>query len=726
MTVSAQETLFRHVGNGVTTTFAYSCQVLQANDLYVYVDGVQITSGITKNGIGDLAGGSVTFATAPANGAAVILERTVALERTTDYQQNGDFLSGVVNLDFNRIWMAIQQVGTSLSTAMLFPKSDVDPITELPPAADRANLLLSFNELGNPITAAPVGGSATDLAIQLATSNGMTQIGYNRNVTGSEYQLGSKKFDQAVSVFDFMTEAQQDDVKAGTQLLDMTVPIQEALDYITNTRTSGLTTSGALSTSYTGTSQILLFPKGTYKVTAALNVGGYVEIRGESAIIQQATLTEDIFVCDTYLLKITGIQFVGGRHQIDIFNANIDSTMIQINYCQFLLARSYAINTRVTGGVYTHLSANLDIYECRFLDNNKVLNNCCDQAVMERCWIRMIKTNFTASTAAIQNRGANVGDPDALTRLRLRDCFMIPDVGTEGVDRVANVRWIDNYGSFTAENTRFGGESGGMSILWQIGAPNTVFPWTSTEAIFKNCFLFCGPDARTDSCVIGIQGQIPNRVVVHNCTGPVGRPIIANLSSLAIPAYMTAFEAASSRKAYEYFKIDIQDAQHDINAYAPARSIIPSDLYKYVVKGRKTKIARVAAQSMANAFVHNLVSFDTISYETVAGAFVLANPTEIVMPKGCGKIAVTIDLQMAVNGAAKTYFVAVVLPTTFTRVAGVVELRGINADSDLFNIKTELEGPPGTVWHVSVRHNGAAAIDMTACSVSITPLDYIG
>lgn len=168
MSVSNQETVFQYVGNGLTVTFPYNCQVQKPNDLDVYVNDVPVISGITKNGIGNLAGGSVTFSVAPASGAAVRLERVVELERTTDYQQNGDFLARVVNPDFDRIWMALQQFSAGISRALSFPKTDVNPVTVLPDAAARANRVLGFDAQGNPIVAIPVSGSAAQVAIDLA------------------------------------------------------------------------------------------------------------------------------------------------------------------------------------------------------------------------------------------------------------------------------------------------------------------------------------------------------------------------------------------------------------------------------------------------------------------------------------------------------------------------------------------------------------------------------
>lgn len=168
VSVSNQETQFPYTGNGVTVTFPYNCQVQKAGDLDVYVAGVLVTSGFTINGVGSLSGGSVTFAVAPAAGVSVVIERVVELERTTDYQQNGDFLARVVNPDFDRIWMALQQFGTNLSRVLRFPRSDVNPSTELPAAAQRANKVLGFDSSGNPVVIIPVSGSADEVAIDLA------------------------------------------------------------------------------------------------------------------------------------------------------------------------------------------------------------------------------------------------------------------------------------------------------------------------------------------------------------------------------------------------------------------------------------------------------------------------------------------------------------------------------------------------------------------------------
>jgi len=165
MTVSSQDTVFLHVGNGATTTFAYGCQVPTATDLEVYLNDVLQTTGYTITGLGAPTGGTVVFAAPPANLTQIRLQRVIELERTTDYQQNGDFLSRVVNPDFDRLWMALQGIWGYINRSLKFPASDSSSLnTTLPPAASRANKAVVFDAAGN------VGVSVDDYDNQAANA----------------------------------------------------------------------------------------------------------------------------------------------------------------------------------------------------------------------------------------------------------------------------------------------------------------------------------------------------------------------------------------------------------------------------------------------------------------------------------------------------------------------------------------------------------------------------
>lgn len=99
-------------GNGVTTVFPYSFRILAEADLRVSLDDVvkTLTTHYTISGVGDSSGGNVTFLTAPTNGADVVIERSRAYTRTTDYQRNGAFDEQTVDADFDAAIMLIQQL----------------------------------------------------------------------------------------------------------------------------------------------------------------------------------------------------------------------------------------------------------------------------------------------------------------------------------------------------------------------------------------------------------------------------------------------------------------------------------------------------------------------------------------------------------------------------------------------------------------------------------------
>lgn len=127
MTVPQQPTRTTHVGNGVTALFAYDFLCLATRDLQVIVNGVEVPSSqYTVSNIGQASGGDVTFLTPPANLAQIVIQLDVVLDRQTDYQTNGDLFAKSVNLDFDRIWLALQQAFGYLNRVPRLGDADVD------------------------------------------------------------------------------------------------------------------------------------------------------------------------------------------------------------------------------------------------------------------------------------------------------------------------------------------------------------------------------------------------------------------------------------------------------------------------------------------------------------------------------------------------------------------------------------------------------------------------
>lgn len=154
MPVQAATRVNRSTGNGVTTVFPYTFKLISQSHIRVTVDGVvkTITTDYTVSGVGDAGGGNVTFTTAPANLAAVVLSGSAPYSRSTDYVRNGSFQEETVDNDFDLAIILIQQIDERQGRAIAIPIDDATGTdVELPAAADRASKYLAFDADGNPV-----------------------------------------------------------------------------------------------------------------------------------------------------------------------------------------------------------------------------------------------------------------------------------------------------------------------------------------------------------------------------------------------------------------------------------------------------------------------------------------------------------------------------------------------------------------------------------------------
>jgi hypothetical protein len=753
MTVSSQTSNETFHGNGVTTVWDLPFRFFSNSDIFVYrVDPItQVTTLLvlgtdyTLTGAGlpeqfGVAPGKITTTVPMPTGKDLYVERVMDIEQLTDIVNQGKFFPEVHEDVFDRLTMLIQQDAAQLSRALLRPvgKDYYDAQNRIisnvkdPVALQDAVTIAFMQQYVGGLIGAGTGPMNLASNVLYIDPYGVTKVVQNMSGDAGAGLIGIKQ-PGVNTVRRDLYKVHQKEVRLANYVaggLDDQIQFNNMLADIPNKTTSRLITIGGLQSSYSGTTPRCIVESADLRLSDSLALPAYVKLFGEEVLVTQTGgVTKDIFTGVAYLWDIEGFNLAGGRHGFSFHNDNINSAMVEIRNCDIQLMDGAAFNTFATGtdglgNPWSHLSCEFNVHKVRILACKQAIINACDNMTVSNSWIGADKGNINPSTAQIINKGISATDPNCLTRIHLKDCMLIPNVGQLGVDRVAGVRWADNYGSFVATRTRFGGENGGMRIVDQLGAPNTQFPWNSQEVAFYECFLFAGPDGAADSCVMGIQNQIPNRFVMRDCTGPLSSPVIANLSSLNIPAYMAAFEAASGKKAYEYFKVLIDDVNHDLNAYTPLRPIIPASLQPYTLRGRSTKV-RKQNQSITNALQVNLVSFTTVVSDNV-GAFAIANPTRFVMPNGCAKMTITVSVIMAVDGAAKTIIVDLV-DSGGTYVDGEGELKGINPDADRIKTVFKVEGAPGTYWQLRIRHNAASGpLNMIDCQVDVTPNDYLG
>lgn len=109
MAVPEQTPYIEHTGNGVTTSFSLGFQCESKDHLIVLVDEIEPPIATWS-----LTGGNVVFTTAPAAGKKITLQRNTPFNRNAEYQSfNNSFRPQTVNIDFDRIWWKLQELGVA-------------------------------------------------------------------------------------------------------------------------------------------------------------------------------------------------------------------------------------------------------------------------------------------------------------------------------------------------------------------------------------------------------------------------------------------------------------------------------------------------------------------------------------------------------------------------------------------------------------------------------------
>lgn len=196
MAINETPTRNQYTATAGQTVFPYTFEIFDDDDIAVDKNGSLLSKGTdySVTGVNLDNGGNVTLAIGATAGDILTLYRDMPLERTTDYQQNGDFLADEVNDDFDRLWAAIQQL-TTTSTSALRAAID-DPVlnssnTELADVTSRAGRVLGFDSQG--------------LVTYLAASIASGDLNYVPNVASMQALTGLTVGTDAVITAEYST-----------------------------------------------------------------------------------------------------------------------------------------------------------------------------------------------------------------------------------------------------------------------------------------------------------------------------------------------------------------------------------------------------------------------------------------------------------------------------------------------------------------------------------------
>jgi hypothetical protein len=185
MTVSSTvRTAGPYLGTGSVSNYPFAFKVFATTDLLVQVTtagvlvdlvyGSDYSVSINSDQNAD-PGGWVTLTSPLALSAALMIGSVVPQTQPTRITNPGGFFPQVQEDTFDRCVILIQQAAGNIGGSIRVP--EIGGVPALPAAAQRAGLLLGFDEAGNAIAVAPVNGSATALALLLAGTTGAANIG---------------------------------------------------------------------------------------------------------------------------------------------------------------------------------------------------------------------------------------------------------------------------------------------------------------------------------------------------------------------------------------------------------------------------------------------------------------------------------------------------------------------------------------------------------------------
>jgi len=144
------------------TVFAYPFAIFADADLKVYqtlsgataddsADLLTLTTHYTVSGAASTDGGNVTLVTGASAGDIITIERDLAVERTSDYTDNGEFLAETFNDDFDKLVMMVQQQEDKLDNKSLLLQSSSTFSGSLALPEPEASKFLAWNSGGTAL-----------------------------------------------------------------------------------------------------------------------------------------------------------------------------------------------------------------------------------------------------------------------------------------------------------------------------------------------------------------------------------------------------------------------------------------------------------------------------------------------------------------------------------------------------------------------------------------------
>lgn len=161
-TVNESSAANRYTADGLVTVFNYTFTILDESAVRVLVDtSVQtLNTHYAVAGVGEDAGGTITFVDPPVSGSIITILRAQPASQLSDYQPHEAFPSVRVEKDYDKLVMQIQQLKEVASRSYHVPENEpgTEAISLMPTKAQRASKFFTWNSQGEPTASEGSGG----------------------------------------------------------------------------------------------------------------------------------------------------------------------------------------------------------------------------------------------------------------------------------------------------------------------------------------------------------------------------------------------------------------------------------------------------------------------------------------------------------------------------------------------------------------------------------------
>lgn len=159
-------------GSAGVGPYAFTFEVLTSTDIAVYKNTtlLTLTTDYTVSINGGTGTGNVTLVVAATGVDSITIVGDRAIQRSSDFVTGGDLFASTLNDELDSQTIYVQQVDEKADRAIRAPVTDPTTLNMvLPSASSRANTVLGFNSVGNPIVQ-PLNTTGVEASAVIRTS----------------------------------------------------------------------------------------------------------------------------------------------------------------------------------------------------------------------------------------------------------------------------------------------------------------------------------------------------------------------------------------------------------------------------------------------------------------------------------------------------------------------------------------------------------------------------